>query len=462
MSFILALRNLLRHGRRSRVTILAIALGAMSLVIFGEYVAYVRAGLETSAVRRGGHLTVFRRGYVDLGAGNPARYSIEDYRRVLGVVAGDPEIASRVNVATPVVTVTGIAGNYEVDASKTFLGTGSVPRDRARMDSWDEHQIRRRRPDTTPGLADDDDTRGVIGEGLARLLGLCDRLDVTPCPSPAARSAASAERIAPELADLASREGAANTQKASTPRIDLLAATAGGAPNVVNLSVGRAEGQGVRELDDSYVGMHFALAQRLLFGKDAGRATAVQIQLHHTADTARVRKMLAARFAAAGLDLELRDYTELSPFYRQAMGMFGAIFAFIAVILGVIVVFTVANTMGMTVVERTNEIGTARAMGATRARIRRLFVTEGALLGVAGATAGLILAQSLAWLVNHSGAMWTPPGQASPIPLAVRTTGVTPLLFSVWFVLVVLATIAAAVPAARAARLRVTDALRHV
>jgi putative ABC transport system permease protein len=130
--------------------------------------------------------------------------------------------------------------------------------------------------------------------------------------------------------------------------------------------------------------------------------------------------------------------------------------------MGVIVLFTVVNTMGTSVVERTNEIGTARAMGVRRSGIRLQFVVEGAILGAFGATLGVGLGQLLAVLFNRTGATWTPPGQAAPVPLEVMTAEVGGLLVGAWFGLVVMATIAAAVPANRAARLKVVDALRHV
>ena len=57
-------------------------------------------------------------------------------------------------------------------------------------------------------------------------------------------------------------------------------------------------------------------------------------------------------------------------------------------LIGAIVLFTVSNTMNTAVVERTVEIGTLRAIGLRRAGIRRLFVTEGALLGVVRGCAG--------------------------------------------------------------------------
>ena len=89
--------------------------------------------------------------------------------------------------------------------------------------------------------------------------------------------------------------------------------------------------------------------------------------------------------------------------------------------MGVIVLFTVVNTMSMSVMERTNEIGTARAMGVRRSGIRRQFLIEGWMLGVIGATAGVILATLIATWFNHLGITCMPPGQARPVPLVLLT-----------------------------------------
>jgi len=460
----IAFRNILRNRRRSTMTLLAIAVGAIGIVLFGEFVRFVTAGLETGAVEKVGHLTVFRTGYFAFGAGNPTDFGIDDYAGVVRLIREDPALAPKLNVVTPIVSLAGIAGNFDLDASKTFLGTGVVPSDRDRLSRWDEHGVSRRRIPPSSGLRDDDQTRGVVGVGLARVLGLCERLKVGDCPPRPRAPRANGAPLDDDLAGLAlaDRAGSRPPDGDGLPRLDLLAATAGGAPNVVSLFVGRAERQGVRELDDNFVAMHIALAQKLVYGRTPPKATGIVVQLRHTADLASVRQRLRALFAERHLDLEIRDFAELQPFYKQAVGMFGAIFLFISLIMGVIVLFTVVNTMGMSVMERTTEIGSARAMGVRRSGIRRLFVTEGAILGAIGATAGAALAQAIASAVNHAGMMWTPPGQAAPIPLEILTAGSTGLIVRVWLGLVVAATLAALVPANRGARLPVVDALRHV
>src|SRR5512146_2826469 len=96
-----AARNILRNSRRSLMTGSAVAAGAMAMLLFGGFVAYIFAGLETGNVQRIGHLSVFRAGYFLFGSGNPSAYGIDDYQRVMKLIAEDPVIRPLLNVETP-------------------------------------------------------------------------------------------------------------------------------------------------------------------------------------------------------------------------------------------------------------------------------------------------------------------------------------------------------------------------
>ncbi len=96
------------------------------------------------------------------------------------------------------------------------------------------------------------------------------------------------------------------------------------------------------------------------------------------------RARLATLFEQHRLPLEIRDFGELNPFYGQVVRLFSGIFLFIALVMGMIVLFAVVNTMTMNVMERTNEIGTTRALGVRRQGIRRQFLMEGMLIGAVG------------------------------------------------------------------------------
>jgi putative ABC transport system permease protein len=468
MLFKIGFRNILRNGRRSGITGLAVAVGAVALLLFGAFQSYIFAGYQTGVVQRVGHLTVFRNGYFLYGAGNPAAYGIDDYKSVMRVIAEDPVLKPLIRVETPTLSLFGIAGNFagENDAAKTFLGVGIVPSDRQRMLQWDEYGASRHYGADTR-LADDDPSRGIIGIGLARILNLCGPLKIADCPPPPAAGprepVATTAPAREDFSDLAAADVKENKDPdAKMPRIDLLAATAGGAPNVVSLYLSGAESQGVKDLDDSYIGMHLALAQQLLYGRGEHKVTGIVLQLNRTEEMRAARARLAALFKEKGLDLEVRDFAERTPLYSQTLTFFRSIFLFIAVIMGVIVLFAVVNTMTMTVMERTNEIGTTRAMGVRRSGIRRQFLLEGLLLGAIGASVGVVLAAILAFLVNQAGLTWTPPGNASPVPFRLYLFTSRGLIIGTWLGLVLIATLAALIPANRAARLAVVDALRHV
>jgi putative ABC transport system permease protein len=219
--------------------------------------------------------------------------------------------------------------------------------------------------------------------------------------------------------------------------------------------------QGQKEIDESFVAMNLAAAQRLLFGPGSDRVTSVVVQLRHTADMPLARARIETLIARAGLDLEVRSFDELTPFYGQAVGMFRAVFGFITAIMATIVFFIVINTMNMNVFERTSEIGVTRAMGARRSGVRRLFLAEGWILGVLGASTGVLLALLIDALFNRAGFMWTPPGQTGAIPMRLLLSGSWTLIGGVWLGLAVLTTLAAIVPAHRASGLRIVDALRQ-
>ena len=225
-----------------------------------------------------------------------------------------------------------------------------------------------------------------------------------------------------------------------------------------------AEFQGIKELDDVYVGLHLSQAQKLIFGAAPPQVTAIALQLRHTAQIPAARERLEELLRTTLKDepLEIIDYETLNPFYGQTLAMFAAIFGFISVLIGAIVLFTVTNTMSMAVVERTAEIGTLRAIGLRRGGIRAMFVSEGIVLGCFGAVLGIGVALGLAWVINQLGLTWIPPSRIEPVPLAVRLAGENALMLADAIGLVVVAAVSALLPAARASRMNIVDALRHV
>jgi putative ABC transport system permease protein len=465
----LALRNLLRNRRRSLATLLAMIVGAHAVLLFGGYSRNITYGLQTDFVKTGGHLQVQRAGFFRYGTGDPAGYSLARYDKIVQAIRHDAELAPMLEVVTPVLHLQGIAGNVDAGVSRTAIAVGVVVADQNRMRAWNDYDFPVEMPQMA--LTGTGPDAAVVGTGLARVLQMCDALKVADCKQPAKAAASGSASAADLPADLASLAGAESPAATSTgtagaparTAIQLLAATARGAPNVADLHVVKAEEQGVKEVDDMYVGMHLAQAQRLVFGNDAPKATAIVVQLKHTdqlpAAKARIEKLLATQFPQE--PVEVLDFAALNPFYGQALAMFATLVGFVALLIGAIVLFTVGNTMSTAVMERTTEIGTLRAMGLRRSGIRRIFLCEGLMLGVAGAIIGVITASLLAGGINHSGLTWTPPGR-SPVPLIIRVWGEHAMVVGTMLVLMLVAMTSAWWPAGRASRMNVVDALRHV
>ena len=461
----LAIRNLLRNRRRSLMTLFAMVLGLMAVLLFGGYTRAIAYGLESDYVARTGHLQIQHKGYFLYGTGNPAAFGIRDYEAVLAIVKRDPVLAPMVVVATPTLQFGGIAGNFAAGVSRTIYASGTVVENQNRMLEWNDYDLRDvRRPSPLSGTAPDS---AVMGTGVARVLQLCASLDVPDCPSSTEPSRAMSGAALPDdIAALAASSGtvASAAKNATQPRIEILAASSHGAPNVAAVNVVRAEFQGIKELDDVYVGLHLAQAQRLIFGSEPPQVTAIALQLHHTAQIPQARARLEQLLAtsANAHPLEVLDYETLNPFYGQTMSMFAAIFGFMSVLIGAVVLFTIGNTISMAVVERTVEIGTVRAIGLRRRGIQAMFLAEAILLGTIGALLGVAMALTAAWAINQMGLMWTPPGRIEPVPLAVRVAGEHLMMLGSAVGLVIVASLSAILPATRASRMNIVDALRHV
>ena len=120
-----------------------------------------------------------------------------------------------------------------------------------------------------------------------------------------------------------------------------------------------------------------------------------------------------------------------------------------------------ASPMNTAVIERTTEIGTLRAMGLRRAGIRRLFVTEGLLLGISGALSGAVVALTIAGVVNQLSLTWLPPGSSEPLPLILRIWSEKQMLIGTTVGLILISALSAWLPAYRAANLTVVDSFKN-
>lgn len=464
-TLLLALRNLLRNRRRSLATLLTMVVGLTAILLFGGYRSNIQYGALTGFVQYTGHLQIQRQGYFEEGSDNPSAYGIRHYNALMAALRRDPQLGPLLNEVTPALQLGGIAGRFAANVSRSVLVNGVDAAARNRMLRWNEyHVVSYAQPLALEGRPADS---VVVGQGVARKLRLCGLLPADmPCTALAAAGQphAGSGDTPPDLAALAQQDAApAAIRHDAANRIELLAASQRGAPNVAALQVVKASNMGIKALDDLYMAMHLQQAQALVYGRDTPQVTAILLQLHHTADldTARARLHTLLAQHGAGKDLTVLDFRQLNPMYEQTNQFMDSMFGFIAMLIGVIVLFTLGNTMSSAVVERTSEIGTLRALGLRRAGIRRLFLCEALLLGLAGVVLGVLAALAVAAVINHSGWRWTPPGYAYAYLILVRVGQDIPLLLGSVGGMLGVTLLSAWWPARRAARQQIVDALRH-
>ena len=89
----------------------------------------------------------------------------------------------------------------------------------------------------------------------------------------------------------------------------------------------------------------------------------------------------------------MEQVQEQSRSIQAALGGIGAVALFVAAI-------GIANTMMMSIYERTKEIGIMKVLGCDMAAIRNMFLTEAGFIGLIGGTAGLILSYGISAIIN--------------------------------------------------------------
>jgi ABC-type lipoprotein release transport system permease subunit len=126
---------------------------------------------------------------------------------------------------------------------------------------------------------------------------------------------------------------------------------------------------------------------------------------------------------------------------------------FVSVVMGVGAVFGAMNTMYAIVAARTREIGTLRALGFSRRSILFSFVTESVFLAIVGGVLGCILALPANGVTSATGG-----ANFSELAFAFR---ITPAALGIGMTFaVIMGLVGGLLPATRAARLAITNALR--
>src|SRR5581483_7673949 len=155
----------------------------------------------------------------------------------------------------------------------------------------------------------------------------------------------------------------------------------------------------------------------------------------------------------------VRTYQQMNQTLFAALKLEKGVMFIILTLIIVVASLNIASTLILRSVEKTRDIGLLKSMGASPAQIRRIFLSEGFLIGATGMVAGLMLGLLLCWIIKHYPIVELPADiyYLSEVPVDVQGLDVLAVM-TLGFLLSLLATV---YPAARAAKVDPVEAIHY-
>ena len=403
--FSIAYRNLVRNGRRTGLTALAVALGlvvvmAMSSLVEGMVSSMVADNIRMSS----GHLQIRDESYQVDKLSLLSRDLLQDGEAWAAQVEALPEVQS----AAPVLWIGGLLGTAQESVGIELVGIDPDDAFHAPI-----------REGITAGefLKSDDRARILIGQGLADQMGITVGRRVS---------------VAASNANGLSQEG-------------------------IFTVVGLVD-TGFPSIDQHRVILPLAQAQS--FSGVGNRVSSIILMLQDQEDTAHVATMLA------GPDTQVLTWEELNRLILESVEN-GLIFYYVLYgIVFLVVAVLIANALLMSVFARAREIGILSSLGMNRGEITLLFLIEGILLALLGIALGWVLGLGVVAYMTYVG-FSIPADTAALIEgFAFRTTmygAFAPAQYVIFsLLLLVIVSLVSLYPASFAAKMEPVEALHSI
>ncbi len=404
---LLAWRNIWRHRRRTVIIVLAMGLTLAMMMLYDGLIDGFNESIAGNAVRvLGGNIQVHAAGYRAKVDSNPLLPLADDAAIVQAALAQPNVIAAGRRIQTG-----GLISNREGAFSLNVIGI--EPDAEAPVSLIAEHVLAGRY------LQSGDEDVVLIGKGLA------DALSV---------------KVGDRVTLVGSDAHKQNRQRTMT---------------VIGIY-----DIGIPSLEKSAAYISLAEAQSLF--NLTGQSTEVQITLEKIG----AEQSVVTALSAALPNYEVESWDKNYPELANAVNSKGAVMDIFSVVIVMIAGIGILNLLLMAVYKRTREIGLLGAMGLKPWQIATIFILEGTLIGVVGAAAGIAMGLAVNFSLMQVGMDYSAyAGVADYMALisgrVYPTLGLSKIVWRTGVVLVI-AMLAAVIPAVIAARREPAQALHHV
>jgi ABC-type lipoprotein release transport system permease subunit len=403
----LAWRNIWRHRRRTVIIVLAMALSLSMMMWYDGLMDGFNNAIAGNAVRvLGGNVQVHATGYREKVDSNPLLPLKDDSAVVKAALAQPNVIAAARRIQTG-----GLITNHEGSFSMSIIGI--EPQAEAPVSLIAEHVVDGRY------LQPDDQDSILIGKGLADALAL---------------------KVGDRVTMVGSDIHKQNRQRTMT----VVGIYDIGIPSM--------------EKATSYISL--AEAQDL-FGLP-GQSTEVQITLKSVGTENAVVNALTPQLPGYEVESWAKNYPELS----NAVGRKNVVMDIFSIIIVMIAGIGILNLLLMAIYERTREIGLLGAMGLKPHQIATSFILEGIMIGFVGVLAGVVMGLILNLSLMRVGLDYSQFAGVTDYMALISgrvypTLGISKLFMRAMIMLVI-AALAALIPASLASRREPADALHQV
>ena len=182
------------------------------------------------------------------------------------------------------------------------------------------------------------------------------------------------------------------------------------------------------------------------------RYSALKVQLKSADDVSTVKSQIEF------MDLKVSTVKDTIDQVNQFFQVFQIVLVSVGMISVIVATLGIFNTMTISLIEKTREVGLMNILGVRKVYVRRIFMTEAFLIGLAGGLLGVIVSMAIGQVINYT---------INAMALGSGNVAVTIMYFPVLLVLlitvvsVLISLLAGLYPAMRTTKISPLDALRY-